>query len=292
MALRLRRRTFLATACAAGFGTLAGCAHPNAVLTMDSVDDSTVAERYAQTTSPDSEQYALLGRAVENGSATTDGTRPPFDTDRPYAYEGSFYRLSVTETERLDGTRVTVEVDYATAENERGTPLDEFPPTDRDLLSKLFPPEEDRNDGPEMGASAVYTPEEADGSRLVNEDVSAIRYEGAAYPVTVETQPADRYRYRVETTQVADDAATYGVELKREYLFTLSGLSEAEREVVAEAIDEGYYASSGSDAFESVARRFLDHEPLVGDHAEEGQYLVRYEGTDYWADLYAPFVEE
>jgi hypothetical protein len=292
MALHLRRRTFLATAAAAGLGTLAGCAHPNAVLTMEPSDDPATAERYARTVPPDSEQHATLGRAVENGSTTTDGTRPPFDTDRPYAYEGGFYELSVTEEERLGGTRVTVEVDYATAEDEPGVPLGEFPRPDRDLLSGLFPPEEDRGDGPEMGASAVYTPEEAEGSRLVNEDVSAVRYEGAAYPVTVETRPADRYRYRVETTRVADDAAAYGAELKREFLFTLSGLTEAEREVVARAIDDGYYESSGSDAFESVARRFLEHEPVIGDPAEEGQYLVRYEGTDYWADLYAPFVEE
>jgi len=292
MVLHLRRRTFLATACTAGVGALAGCGHPNAVLTMDPVDDAAVAERYARTVPPDAEQHATLGRAVENGSTTTEGTTPQFDTDRPYAYEGGFYELAVTEEAQLEGTRVTVEVDYATAEDDTGVPLEEFPPVDRDLLSGLFPPEEDRGEGPEMGASAVYTPEEADSSRLVNEQVSAVRYEGAAYPITVETRPADRYRYRVEATQVADDAATYGAELKTEYMFTLSGLSKAEREVVAQAIDEGYYESSGSDAFESVARRFLEHEPIIGDPAEEGQYLARYEGTDYWADLYAPFVEE
>lgn len=292
MALHFSRRTFLATACAAGLGALAGCAHSNAVLTMDPMDDAAVAERYARTTQPDSERHATLGRAVENGSTTTEGTSPEFDTDRPYVYDGSFYSLAVSEEEQLDGTRITVEIDYATAEDEEGVPLEEFPAVDRELLSGLFPPEEDRDDGPEMGVGAVFTPQEAEASRLVNEEITAVRYEGAAYPITVETRPADRYLYRIEATRIADDAAAYGAELTVEYQFTLSGLSDDEREVVAQAIDDGYYEGSASDAFESVARRFFEHEPIIGANAEEGDYLVRYDGTDYWADLYAPFVDE
>jgi hypothetical protein len=284
----LRRRTLLATAAAGLAGALAGCAHANAALTMSPADTETVVDGYTRSF-PEGRERDLLASAAENGSATSEGTRPQIDDARPYEYDGAFYAVRVTEVAELEGTRVTVEIDYATAANLEGVPLDAFPEHDRRLLEGLFPPEEDQNQGSDMGGGAVYTPEEADASRLVNEEIEAIRYEGAAYPVTVETRPASRYRYRYETEQVAPDAETLVARLREQHLFTLSGLSEAEREIVEQATGDGYYAGSANEAFTSLARRFREHEALDEDRSN---YLVRYEGVDYWADLYAPFVDE
>ena len=163
---------------------------------------------------------------------------------------------------------------------------------DRDLLEGLFPPREDRAEGPDFGAGAVYTQSEAAGSRLVNGDVTAVSYEGTAYPVTVETRPATIRRYRYEVTQVAADGESLGRRYVERYRFALTGLTDAERDVVEQAIDGGYYEGSASDAFESLVRELRRHDRVGEEESDGEQYIVRYEGTDYWTEVYAPFVDE
>lgn len=286
--MALHRRTLLATTAAGIVSIMAGCAHPNAALTMSPADTEVVVDEYTRSL-PEGRERDLLASAIENGSTTSEGTRPWIDDTRPYEYDGAFYAVTVTEVAKLEGTRVTVEIDYATATDVEGVPLESFPEPDRRLLEGFFPPEEDRSDGPEIGGSEIYTPEEADASRLVNEEITAVRYEDAAYPITVEITEATRSRYRYEAEQVAPDADTLVAGLREEYLFTLSGLSNAEREIVEEAIDGGYHAGDANEAFTSLARRFREHEALDEDQSD---YLTRYEGTDYWAELYAPYVDE
>ena len=58
----------------------------------------------------------------------------------------------------------------------------------------------------------------------------------------------------------------------------LSGLSEAERKVVEEAIDEAYYEDD--DAFRSVVDRIRDHEGLNVDDFY-GTWLLSYENEEY-----------
>ena len=79
----------------------------------------------------------------------------------------------------------------------------------------------------------------------------------------------------------------FAEQVRSEYRFTLSGLSEAERDIVAEAIEDGYYEGSANDAFRSVAERFRAHE-AVRPETGGGYWLARYEGTDYWSDLRYP----
>lgn len=71
-------------------------------------------------------------------------------------------------------------------------------------------------------------------------------------------------------------------QIRAEYLFTLTGLSGSEREVVEEATSGGYYQDS--DAFKSVVDRFRDQKGLeVSD--TDGSWLVEYQGVSYVADI-------
>jgi len=86
-------------------------------------------------------------------------------------------------------------------------------------------------------------------------------------------------------TVVADSAETYAQQLRSTYVFELSGLSDAERSVVTEAINDTYYAESDTDdGFQSVLERFHRH-AAVERNEYRGTWLVRYDGAVYVADL-------
>ncbi|MGM0592824.1 MAG: hypothetical protein ACQETI_14610, partial [Halobacteriota archaeon] len=75
-------------------------------------------------------------------------------------------------------------------------------------------------------------------------------------------------------------------------LFVLSGLSAQEREVVEGAIGETQYQNSSvSESFRSVAERIHSREAIRlsedrGSGWYDGDWVLRYEGTVYWTDLY------
>lgn len=283
----MNRRQVLAGAAGALSATLAGCADPRAVLTMTVVSDEEIAER-ASVSPPDQESARIVRSAVENGSATASGTRPPFDPDDPVAFDGAYYELSRSETRIGDRLRVTVRVDPGENAPDAATvAFEELPEPDRELLGRIVPPPEGREGA--VGASAIYDDADREASVLVPEaEYGAVERDGERFPFEVlGRDEVAAYEYRYEATQVAGDAAAFAERLRSEYLFELSGLPESEREIVADAIDGGYYEGSVSDAFSSLAERFRAHD-AVDPSDWGGTYLVRYRGTDYWADLRHP----
>ncbi|MFC6728630.1 hypothetical protein ACFQDG_08265, partial [Natronoarchaeum mannanilyticum] len=149
------------------------------------------------------------------------------------------------------------------------------------------PPPEGREGA--VGASAIGDDADREASVLVPEAAyGAVERDGERFPFEVlGSDEVAAYEYRYEATKAADDAATFAERVRQEHLFELSGLSDAEREIVDEAIDGGYYDGSVSDAFSSLAERFRAHD-AVEPSDWGGEFLVRYEGTDYWADLHHP----
>jgi hypothetical protein len=93
--------------------------------------------------------------------------------------------------------------------------------------------------------------------------------------------------YRYEAEEIAASAEAFGAAVREEYAFELSGLTDAEREIVEEAIDGGYYEGEVTDAFASLARRFRER-PAVESDERGGEWVARYEGAVYWADLQHP----
>ncbi|MUV88048.1 hypothetical protein GJ631_16170 [Natronomonas sp. CBA1123] len=290
----MRRRTLLATASALLAGPLAGCAHPTAVLVMDEVDDEALAERASRDVSNDPDGSRIVSDAVDSGNATASGRSPPLETDRPVAHDGAYYTLSFTESYRGEITQYDIAIDYNPGTDTPGgsaIDYDDLPEVDREALDSLLPPPEDppTSDGYDIGVGQEYDEEAAEASVLVPEqEYDAVVYEGTRYPIRVDDgREITVYDYRYEAEQVAADAAEFAEQVRSEYRFTLSGLSEAERDIVAEAIEDGYYEGSANDAFRSVAERFRAHE-AVRPETGGGYWLARYEGTDYWSDLRYP----
>lgn len=290
----MRRRHYLASTAALLAGPLAGCAHPEAVLTMDAVSDADLAGRASRDVDRHPEYRDLVRRAVEDGPANATGRSPPLETDEPIAFEDRYYELSVTETGEREGTQYDITIDYDPGTATPGGEVIDYadlPAVDRATMDALLPPPENRpsDEGADFGVNRVYDDEEAAESVLVPEqEYDAVVYEGERYPVAAgDGRAVTIYEYRYEAAEIAGSAAEYGAAVREEYAFTLSGLSEAEREVVREAIDDGYYEGSADDAFVSVAERFRAHEGVETDEWG-GEWVVRYEGTVYWANLEHP----
>jgi hypothetical protein len=99
-------------------------------------------------------------------------------------------------------------------------------------------------------------------------------------------------------------AKEYGQDVREQYEFRFSGLSDAEHEIVQEAIESesGYQFASPDEepeatptaALRALVERFRPHDPFVvpengaaGTSAGvEGKYLVRYDGQVYWTELH------
>ncbi|SNZ12892.1 hypothetical protein SAMN06269185_1973 [Natronoarchaeum philippinense] len=283
----MKRRQVLAGAAGALSVTLAGCADPKAVLTMTAISDEEIAAR-ASASPPGRVSRRIIRTAVENGSATASGTRPPLGVDSPIAFDGAYYELSRSSTRIGDELRVTVKVDPGERAPDAATvAFGELPDPDRELLGRIVPPPEGREDA--VGASAIYDGADREASALVpGAEYGAVERDGERFPFeVVGRDEVDAYEYRYEATQVAADAAAFADRLREAHLFELSGLSDAEREIVESAIGGGYYEGSVSDAFSSLADRFRDHD-AVDPSDWGGEFLVRYEETDYWADLQHP----
>lgn len=287
------RRTLRALCVFALLLPVAGCSAAGS-LDMTAVDDAGLAAE-ASRTLPESDDPEAVDRrklvrdAVENGSATANATSPPVDPDGlPYAVDGAYHRLSVEPVGTHTEWRVSAKVDYNGSADGPAVAYADLPPADRALLDELLPPETDRaTDGYDRGTSARYTDAELNASVLHSGEYAAVRYGGERYPVATESRTVTVTTYRYAATEVAPNAAAYAESLRGTYLFTLPAgdLSSAEREVVAEGVNDTYYADSDDDdAFRSVMERFRAHEAVRSDEFA-GSWVVRYDGTTYWADL-------
>lgn len=273
---------------------LAGCSAPGS-LTMGPVTDAELVDRASRSLersappSEDDPEARMLRTALENGSATIESPNPPVREGLPFAHDGAYYDLSWAVVDERTVTSVSLLVDYNASDPDgERIAYEDLPAADRRALDALLPPRDDRRvEGYDLGASSRYNDSELERSVLVSERDTVVVFQGDAYPVRFDgTSETTVETYRYTATKVADSSDEYARDLKEEHLFTLSGLSEAERSVVDEAIGEGsYYAEDEDDeAFRSVVERFRRHEPIRGGE-DHGEWLVSYGGETYWANL-------
>jgi hypothetical protein len=273
---------------------LAGCSAPGS-LTMEPMTDAQIVGQasrsidLAASPAEDDEEARMLRRAFENGSATIESPNPPVREGKPFEYGGAFYDLTWTVVDERTETSVSILIDY-NASDPGGERIDyaDLPAADRRAVDALLPPRADRRiEGYDLGASSRYNDSELERSVLVTESPTVVVFEGEAYPVKFDgTSQFTVETYRYTSTKVANGSDEYARDLKAEHLFELSGLSEAERSVVEEAVEEGsYHAESDDDeAFRSVLEEFHRHEPVASEEGH-GEWLVRYDGEVDWADL-------
>lgn len=266
---------------------LAGCSAPGSI-SLEPVTDEELADEASRLLPSHgaAEERALVRGAVENGSATVEGRDEPVETaGPPFAVDGAYYDLSVDVVDRHTQVQVDLRVDYNGSVDGRAVAYADLSAADRALVDAVLPPRDDRrSEGSDRGVVDSYTRDEAAESVLLAGDYAAIRYEGERYPIDVDDREHEVRTYRYTAEAVAPDAATYAESLRERYAFTLPGLSEAERSVVAEATNGSYYAEDDDEAFRSVLERFRGHEAVFEDEYH-GEWVVRYRGTVYWAEL-------
>lgn len=273
---------------------------PTASLSMEVIDAAEIPTRVLYTVTPEygngerTPEAALLDRIEREGTASTAGTEPPLPRDRPLAYEDTVYRLAYGVTEETPATRFSVKVDIVNGDEREGRTVEfsDLPAVDREVFRRRG-----LADGEVIGigTTLLYTDDEAERSALVPEtDVSVIEWDSGseaewvvddAYETTLNT-----YRYTVEETTPAREV---GARLRHRFEWDLSGLTDAEREIVGAAIDDRYVVGpdeTPSPALESLVERFRPHDRVQEARSEyrddvSGPYLVSYDGELYWTGL-------
>ena len=281
----MRRRQFLAGGTALLSVAVAGCGHPDVVLDLDEASAEDIADEGSTRVEPGSEEYRVVTSARDNGSATRTGSFELFDRTDIASVNGSYYEVSESRVESSKKTVYNVLVDLSPGDRtaEFGEiAYEDLPEFDRKKLAVM--PNASTGDGQHY-VNVEYGTAEDVGNRSVlvpDPQYDIVTHEGDRYRVEVERQTDSEGEYRYEVTKIAPDVDSFADQVREEYLFALTGLSAAEREVVEEAIDGAYYEDD--DAFRSVVEKIRAHEGLYVEDSY-GTWLLSYEDVEYLADV-------
>ncbi|EJN57898.1 twin-arginine translocation signal domain-containing protein [Halogranum rubrum] len=299
----MKRRQFLGSAAAltiAATGGCAGCAPvPSASLSMDPVTDEDIAVRVTTRLEPaaDNERYVVARDAIENGTATMNGTHPPMDEGVPFVYDGGVYEVEYAVTDSVPATRFSIVLDVLDGDpsSDEIVAFDDLPDVDREKFV------ERGWDGEFVGfgTSMLYLDSEIPKSALVPEPEHPIiewdNGERGVFSVDGSAEsPVETYEYTPKT--LYESAAELGASVREERAFVLSDLTDAERGIVDEVLtseSRSYTVAHDEEPpapMRRLADRFREHEQVrrltERDEPEpqtaSGNYLVEYEGTVYW----------
>lgn len=306
----MRRRALLATTAASLPVIIAGCTGPGGVsgndaaaevptgrLKLTTIADEKLPRKVLYTVRPaeGNDEKAQLFDRILDGGAATQAIRPPLPEQRHIAYQDGVYELSHEVTEETPATRYSVKVDIVTGTVTEAEAIQfaDLPTVDQDKFAA-----HGLADGEPVGIGTtfLYTDAEREQSVLVPESkYSYITWEDGTEATWVVDDASDTtlntYRYTAE--QVAT-AAEYGQQMRERFTFELSGLPDAQREIVETAItDERYIVGPDEtppDAFVALVDRFRGHEQAHGldEDGEDdlsGRYLVRYQEDVYLTTL-------
>ena len=301
---QLSRRRLLATCAVGAMGALAGCADPDVAMFVDRLSsDHAIAERATRQPDADREFASVMANATANGTEVADdgpAEGPPFEPDRPVVYNGTVHDLHWEAAGRTEPrTEFVVALTVHADDRETDAAFADLPAIDRERLDGLrrrieeYDPEADDESSPlELGFQQQYTDAEQAESALVPQpeyDTIAI----AGRPVSVDVRServVEQDLYRYTTTERAPTLAAFGQELRDRHQVELTGLSEAEQEFFEAVIaDNGSYYQGSLDreyaeAFAAFADRLVAEPALFVDN-RKGEWLVAYDGRDYWVTV-------
>ncbi|WP_435062873.1 hypothetical protein [Halobaculum sp. EA56] len=323
--MSLDRRSFLATTAtlaAAAAGGCTGCAaSPTASLRMTAETDAGLAREALHTFGADAGDGAeaepdpagdLAVRVVEEGAATTEGTDVPLPTDRPVVVAGEgVYRFAAERVDSREVRSFPVTVNPIRVDKGEETPgpadrirFADLPAVDRAQFRELGFVDE-RPFG--IGTSLSYRPAAVEESVLVPEP----KYPVIVWPdgpARIEVDGGSTYTvYTYElTAERIDSVAAFGADVRERFGFSLAVLPREEREILDAAVDpetpapdgddySGYHVAADeepSESFRSLVDRFRARDPVRFEWEPDraawrasGEYVVRYDGAVYWADL-------
>lgn len=270
----MRRRELLAGAVVLA-APVAGCVgHPDRYLGLREVSDEEIVEEIVDPQTVDSSNEILQAAGENESVADFDETLPDSGV---VEFNGGYFEVESQDDTHYELTVRPEPADEPPAEGEIS--YESLPEVDKELLDPLLA----------AGAttSRVVESDEADDiasdSTLIrDQEHDILSTDDGMYEITVATGEG----YNVET--LAESTAAYADSFRAEYQFELTDLSEDERDVLETAIDDGYYDDGNPDAFDSLIERLEEHERAgqAGSYSEE--WLVEYEGTDYFADADYP----
>lgn len=302
----LSRRRLLAACAVGATAAFAGCADPDVAMFVDPVStDRAIAEQATTRPEAGSEFAATVANATTNAtdaSSRGEAGRPPFQVDRPVVHEGAVYDLEWEQTDRTrTRTEHIVSLTVSADDREADVEFEDLPAVDRERLelfdSRLerYDPDDERQP-PKAEFQHYYTDAEREASALVPEpDYDTIAMQGYPTSVDVRSTEVELDVYRYTTAERAPSLAAFGRDLRTAHRFELTGLEETERDFFEHVIEEGsyYQGTLGDDqeeAFEGVADRLVDRPALFVDD-REGEWLVGYDGEDYWVRVHFVLLE-
>ena len=291
------RRHVLAGLAAGTLAAVAGCVEPDGVLDMDPADDAELAERATDSIRPDdADRVPVMEALAADGETTVEGERPPIGStrrgiERPIRFDGVVYGLELEQVDERE--RTVYRFRLSVSDEPADIDLEELPAVDRRLL------EEPMVDLARHAAATDEEPDRLELERFYDDDereASALVPDGGPTHVAVREDAVVRVgvsettatvgSFRYTATELAGTLAAYGERIRAEYGFELDELEEAERAVVEEAIESTYFADGTDDAaFESVARRLLDHPPVYAD-GNRAEFVVGYADETHWTSLH------
>lgn len=277
-----------------------------ASLQMTSVSHTEIARRFAiQSNRP------LLKRLATNGSTTIEAVQPPLkssDAVGPYLYEHTLHRISyeITGERRAHRYRVKFALVEGSVSADETIQFKDLPKVDREKLVSVGLGEVRTDQILGFITALAYSEAEREQSALVPSPTHSVIVwdSGRRARITVETARETTVKTYHYTSERVAPVREYGQDIREQHEFQLSELSDAERQIIQEAIESksGYqFASSDEEpeatptsALRALVERFRAHDPFLvpenraagASAGVEGKYLVRYDGQVYWTELH------
>ncbi|WP_420192018.1 hypothetical protein [Haloplanus salinarum] len=246
-----------------------------------------ITEAVSMRVDEESKEYDVIRSAMKNGSATRTGQNKWFDRRNTVLLNQTVYTVNETRLGSEKATKYEVGIDF-TPENttsELGViRYDKLPPIDRRQLNRTLSQGSTEKSPGELNVEYEPTGGGTNKSVFVPEQqYDILQYNGEQYRVTVEREFSSDVEYQYEVTEAAANVKEFAEQLRNKYLFTLDGLSPAEREVIEEAIETGEVAWESEDS-ESVISKIREHTALSQD-GSSGTWLMKYDGNEYLVTL-------
>lgn len=294
------RGRMLGGATALASAALAGCVAGGSgteALDLQPADPDVLVDRAAVT---DHDREELLAAVSEAGTVAGTESEPPIeDGDVARAPDGSYHEIAVSSDttrwielafgfETIDGTAGG---DGGAESGDPESPIQtpELPATDLAVVQDALPASGTTSFDEDTTVSAVgrrVGGQENDASMLADADGRIIAHEGDQYRLHVRRATVGTKRTEYESTESWQDTAAYGEWLAEERAVELADLSDAERDVVEDAID-GQCKRDGTDseAFDAVVATIRAAEPVQQGEGvrEDDQWIVRWREQTYLA---------